>query len=61
MPYITSPITVRPVIAIGRGYSDKALQGLRLVQRCLANSELNDPPLQVMEAKLWGELEEILV
>jgi len=59
MPHITSTIKVKPVIAIGRGYSDKALQGLKLVQQCLADSGLNDPPLQVMEAKLWGELEEI--
>jgi len=56
-PPLSVPIRVHPMIAIGRGYSDDAINGLRQVQSRL--SEHDDPPLRVMEAALWGELNEI--
>jgi hypothetical protein len=54
-----SPIRVRPVIAIGRGYSDAAYSGLTEVGQRLIDAGLDDPPLEVRTATLWGELKVI--
>jgi hypothetical protein len=56
---IATPIRVHPLIVIGRGYNDAALAGLKQVQECLADAGLNDPPLVVKSATLWGRLDHI--
>ena len=58
-PLIKEPIRVRPVIAIGRGYSLAALQGLAEVQQRLVDAGLNDPPLEVASVTLAGRLDPI--
>jgi hypothetical protein len=55
------PIRVQPVIVIGRGYSDVALDGLKEVQGCLVEAEINDPPMVVESATLWGRLDTLAV
>jgi hypothetical protein len=44
---VQSPIRVQPLIVIGRGYSEAALEGLREVQGRLDEAGFNDPPLLV--------------
>jgi hypothetical protein len=60
-PRIDRPIRVRPVIAIGRGWSGPALDGLREVQQCLVDAGLNDPSLEVGSVNLAGRFDPIPV
>lgn len=53
-PKFALPMTVRPLIAIGKGYSDAAYQGLTEVQQRLVEVGLNDPPLEVRSANVVG-------
>jgi hypothetical protein len=53
------PIRVQPIVAIGRGFSESSVSGLMEVQGRLDAAGLNDPPLRLYRATLWGELEEI--
>ena len=55
--YVSLPIRVQPVIAVGRGFSSAAIHGLNEVQERLELAGKNDPPLLIRQATLWGELE----
>ena len=58
---IKTPIKVKAMVAIGRGYNINAIAGLREVQERLAEEGFNDPPLTVKEATLWGRLDDVHV
>ncbi|MDP9331868.1 MAG: hypothetical protein M3Q30_00955 [Actinomycetota bacterium] len=56
---IKKPITVRPVVAIGRLHSKAALAGLKEVQQRLVHAGLNDPPLEICSVTFAGRLDPI--
>jgi len=58
-PRIRRPIRVRPVIAIGRGYSKAAINGLIEVQQRLIDAGCNDPPLEIKSVTLAGRLDPV--
>jgi hypothetical protein len=55
-PEIKTPIEVVPIVAIGRGYSQAAIDGMREVHRRLDKKGLNSPPLRAFEVTSIGRL-----
>lgn len=53
---IKRPVRVRPIVALGRGYSPTALARLKVVQQRLIDEGFNDPPLEVRPLSLTGRL-----
>lgn len=58
-PQCADPVTVRPVLAIGRGVSNEVIRRLCEVERRLAAAGLDDPPLEVFTVNLVGRLDPV--
>jgi hypothetical protein len=53
---VALPIRVQPVVVIGAGSHDACRERMCQVQRRLADSLQNDPPLLIKSARMWGDL-----
>jgi hypothetical protein len=56
---VALPIRVQPVVVIGAGSHDACRERMCQVQRRLADSLQNDPPLLIKSARMWGDLEDL--
>ena len=58
-PACATPLSVRPVVAVGRGVSSTLLDRMHTVHQRLVDAGLDDPPLEVYLVNLVGRLDRL--